>query len=50
MVLEKLKFKSIKTFFKNNTNLKVLNNLNEILSIKNSIELKKMLLGLGLKI
>ena len=33
--------KSIKTFFKNNTNLKVLNNLNEILSIKNSIELKK---------
>ena len=33
--------KSIKTFFKNNTNLKVLNNLNEILSINNSIELKK---------
>ena len=32
---------SIKTFFKNNTNLKVLNNLNEVLSIKNSIELKK---------
>ena len=32
---------SIKTFFKNNTNLKVLNNLNEILFIKNSIELKK---------
>ena len=33
--------KSIKNFFNNNTNLNVLNELNKILSIKESINLKK---------
>ena len=33
--------KSIKNFFNNNTNLNVLNELNKILSVKDSINLKK---------